>query len=205
MKIAIACDHGAYEYKEMIKAMLEQEGHEVLDFGTDSTASVDYPDHALPCAQAVAKGEAERGIVLCGTGIGVSITANKVKGIRCALCSDPLSARLTREHNDSNMLAMGQRIIGSELAKEIVHVWLSTPFSEGERHQKRIATMSFVRMLILKTPGSLVEVVMFAIARQIIISHDSALDNLIGALAVVLMFCCRKYLLKDDNRTLGEE
>ena len=109
MKIAIACDHGAYEYKEMIKAMLEQEGHEVLDFGTDSTASVDYPDHALPCAQAVAKGEAERGIVLCGTGIGVSITANKVKGIRCALCSDPLSARLTREHNDSNMLAMGQR------------------------------------------------------------------------------------------------
>ena len=144
MKIAIACDHGAYEYKEMIKAMLEQEGHEVLDFGTDSTASVDYPDHALPCAQAVAKGEAERGIVLCGTGIGVSITDNKVKGIRCALCSDPLSARLTREHNDSNMLAMGQRIIGSELAKEIVHVWLSTPFSEGERHQKRIAKITAI-------------------------------------------------------------
>ena len=144
MKIAIACDHGAFEYKEMIRKMLEQEGYEVKDFGTYSDASVDYPDYALPCAQAVARGEAQRGIVLCGTGIGVSITANKVKGIRCALCSDPLSARLTREHNDSNMLAMGQRIIGSELAKEIVHVWLSTTFSEGERHKKRIAKITAI-------------------------------------------------------------
>ena len=144
MKIAIACDHGAFEYKEMIRKMLEQEGYEVKDFGTYSDASVDYPDYALPCAQAVARGEAQRGIVLCGTGIGVSITANKVKGIRCALCSDPLSARLTREHNDSNMLAMGQRIIGSELAKEIVHVWLSAPFSEGERHKKRIAQITAI-------------------------------------------------------------
>lgn len=138
MKIAIACDHGAYEYKEMIKEMLLSKGHEVKDFGTNSTASMDYPDTALPCAQAVANGEAERGIVMCGTGIGVSITANKVKGIRCALCSDPLSARLTREHNDSNMLAFGQRIIGSEMAKEIVNVWLETPFSNGERHIQRI-------------------------------------------------------------------
>ncbi len=138
MKIAIACDHGAYEYKEMIKEMLLSKGHEVKDFGTDSTASMDYPDSALPCAQAVANGEAERGIVMCGTGIGVSITANKVKGIRCALCSDPLSARLTREHNDSNMLAFGQRIVGSEMAKEIVNVWLETPFSNGERHIQRI-------------------------------------------------------------------
>lgn len=138
MKIAIACDHGAYEYKEMIKEMLLSKGHEVKDFGTNSTASMDYPDTALPCAQAVADGEAERGIVMCGTGIGVSITANKVKGIRCALCSDPLSARLTREHNDSNMLAFGQRIIGSEMAKEIVNVWLETPFSNGERHIQRI-------------------------------------------------------------------
>ena len=137
MKIAVACDHGAYEYKEMIKEMLLSQGHEVVDFGTDSTASMDYPDTALPCAKAVARGECERGIVMCGTGIGVSITANKVKGIRCALCSDPLSARLTREHNDSNMLAFGQRIIGSEMAKEIVNVWLGTPFSNGERHIQR--------------------------------------------------------------------
>lgn len=138
MKIAVACDHGAYEYKEMIKEMLLSQGHEVVDFGTDSTASMDYPDTALPCAKAVACGECERGIVMCGTGIGVSITANKVKGIRCALCSDPLSAKLTREHNDSNMLAFGQRIIGSEMAKEIVNVWLGTPFSNGERHIQRI-------------------------------------------------------------------
>ena len=138
MKIAVACDHGAYEYKEMIKEMLLSQGHEVVDFGTDSTASMDYPDTVLPCAKAVASGECERGIVMCGTGIGVSITANKVKGIRCALCSDPLSARLTREHNDSNMLAFGQRIIGSEMAKEIVNVWLGTPFSNGERHIQRI-------------------------------------------------------------------
>ena len=138
MKIAVACDHGAYEYKEMIKEMLLSQGHEAVDFGTDSTASMDYPDTALPCAKAVASGECERGIVMCGTGIGVSITANKVKGIRCALCSDPLSARLTREHNDSNMLAFGQRIIGSEMAKEIVNVWLGTPFSNGERHIQRI-------------------------------------------------------------------
>ena len=138
MKIAVACDHGAYEYKEMIKEMLLSQGHEVVDFGTDSTASMDYPDTALPCAKAVASSECERGIVMCGTGIGVSITANKVKGIRCALCSDPLSARLTREHNDSNMLAFGQRIIGSEMAKEIVNVWLGTPFSNGVRHIQRI-------------------------------------------------------------------
>ena len=147
MKIAIACDHGAYEYKEMIKKMLLEQGHEVKDFGTDSTASMDYPDTALPCAQAVASGEYERGIVMCGTGIGVSMTANKVKGIRCALCSDPLSARLTREHNDSNMLAFGQRIIGSEMAKEIVNVWLQTPFSNGERHIKRIKKLMDIEKL----------------------------------------------------------
>ena len=147
MKIAIACDHGAYEYKDMIKDMLLAQGHEVKDFGTDSPASVDYPDVALPCAQAVASGEYERGIVMCGTGIGVSITANKVKGIRCALCSDPLSARLTREHNDTNMLAFGQRIIGSELAKEIVNVWLTTPFSNGERHKNRIEKVMAIEKL----------------------------------------------------------
>ena len=138
MKVALACDHGAYEYKMIVKEMLEEMGHEVKDFGCDSDASVDYPDYAGPAAQAVADKECDKGIVLCGTGIGVSIAANKVKGVRCALCSDTVSAKLTREHNDSNVLAMGQRIIGVELMKEIVRVWINTPFSHDERHQRRI-------------------------------------------------------------------
>lgn len=138
MKIAIACDHGAFEYKEIVKKMLSEEGHEVEDFGCHGTASVDYPDFAGPAAQSVADGKNERGIVICGTGIGVSIAANKIHGIRCALCGDPVSAKLTREHNDSNVLAMGQRIIGEELMKEIVRVWIHTPFSQDERHQRRI-------------------------------------------------------------------
>lgn len=142
MKVAIACDHGAYEYKEILKKMLTDEGYEVTDFGTDSTASCDYADYASAVARSVAAHENDKGIVLCGTGIGVSIAANKVKGIRCALCSDPLSARLTREHNDSNVLAMGQRIIGEELMKEIAHVWLTTEFSKEERHQRRIDKVS---------------------------------------------------------------
>ncbi|MCI9313313.1 MAG: ribose 5-phosphate isomerase B [Erysipelotrichaceae bacterium] len=139
MKIALGCDHGAYEYKEIIKEMLTKEGHEIMDFGTYDTASCDYPDFAYACAKSVSRGENERGIVICGTGIGVSITANKVKGIRCALCSESVSAKLTREHNDSNMLAMGQRTIGIEVMKDIVHVWLNTPFSGEARHQARIA------------------------------------------------------------------
>ena len=138
MKIAVACDHGAYEYKEMIKEMLLSQGHEVVDFGTDSTASMDYPDTALPCAKAVASGECERGIVMCGTGIGVSIVANKVPGIRCAHVHDLETAKLTREHNDSNVLAMGGRIISQELIEQIAEVWLPTPFSNEERHQRRI-------------------------------------------------------------------
>lgn len=142
MKVAIACDHGAYEYKEILKKLLTDEGYEVTDFGTNSTASCDYADTASAAARSVAAHENDRGIVLCGTGIGVSIAANKVKGIRCALCSDPLSARLTREHNDSNVLAMGQRIIGEELMKEIAHVWLNTEFSNEERHQRRIDKVS---------------------------------------------------------------
>lgn len=138
MKVAVACDHGAYDYKEIVKEMLTKQGHVVQDFGCYSDASVDYPDYAGPCAQSVANGENERGIVICGTGIGVSIAANKIHGIRCALCSDPLSARLTREHNDSNVLAMGARIIGTELMKDIVNVWMTTDFSHDERHQRRI-------------------------------------------------------------------
>lgn len=138
MKIAVACDHGAVEYKEIMKEMLIQQGHEVEDFGTNSLDSCDYPDFAYPCAKSVADGRNERGIVLCGTGIGVSITANKVDGVRCALCSEPVSAKLTREHNDSNVLAMGQRVIGVEMMKEIVNVWIHTPFSKDARHQRRI-------------------------------------------------------------------
>ena len=114
---------------------MTKEGHIVEDFGCYSTESVDYPDYAGPAAQSVADGKNDRGIVICGTGIGVSITANKIKGIRCALCSDPVSAKLTREHNDSNVLAMGQRIIGVELMKEIVRVWMGTEFSHDARHQ----------------------------------------------------------------------
>lgn len=137
MKIAIASDHGGYDYKQELIPYIESLGHQVLDLGCHGPASVDYPDYGIPCAQAVARGEADRGVVICGTGIGISISANKVPGIRCALCTDPVMARLTREHNDANMLAMGGRIIGIELAKDIVRVFLSTEFSGG-RHKTRI-------------------------------------------------------------------
>ena len=137
MKIAIASDHGGYDYKQELIPYIESLGHQVLDLGCHGPASVDYPDYGIPCAQAVARGEADRGVVICGTGIGISISANKVPGIRCALCTDPVMARLTREHNDANMLAMGGRIIGIELAKGIVQAFLSTEFSGG-RHKTRI-------------------------------------------------------------------
>lgn len=137
MKIAIASDHGGYDYKQELIPYIESLGHQVLDLGCHGPASVDYPDYGIPCAQAVARGKADRGVVICGTGIGISISANKVPGIRCALCTDPVMARLTREHNDANMLAMGGRIIGIELAKGIVQVFLSTEFSGG-RHKTRI-------------------------------------------------------------------
>ncbi len=142
MKISIGCDHGALALKNAVKAHLTAQGHEVLDFGTDSTDSCDYPDFAVPAAQAVASGECERGIVLCTTGIGVSIAANKVKGIRCALLSDLMSARLTREHNDANMMALGAGVVGEKLALEIVDTFLATPFSQGPRHQRRIDKLS---------------------------------------------------------------
>ena len=141
MKIAIACDHGALDLKNMLLTHLESKGHQVTDFGTHTTASCDYPEFAAAAAKAVASGECERGIVLCTTGIGVSITANKVKGIRCALLSDVVSARLTREHNDTNMMAMGAGIVGNLLAQQIVDTWLETEFSGGERHQRRIDKM----------------------------------------------------------------
>ena len=138
MKIAIGCDHGALALKQAVIAHLEKKGFEIKDFGTNSLDSCDYPDFAAPAAQAVASGECDKGIVLCTTGIGVSITANKVKGIRCALLSDVMSARLTREHNDTNMMAIGAGIVGKNLALEIIDTWLTTEFSHDERHQRRI-------------------------------------------------------------------
>lgn len=138
--IALACDHGAYLLKEAIKQHLEEKGFAYEDFGTYNQDSCDYPDYAGAAAKAVAQGRCDRGIVLCTTGIGVSITANKVKGIRCALLSDLMSARLTRQHNDTNMMAMGAGVVGEKLALEIVDVWLSTEF-EGGRHQRRVEKM----------------------------------------------------------------
>ena len=138
MKISIGCDHGALALKDKLVAHLQGKGHEVKDFGTYTAASCDYPDFAAAAARAVAKGECDKGIVLCTTGIGVSITANKIDGIRCALLSDLMTARMTREHNDTNMMALGAGVVGEMLALEIVDTWLSTEFSHNERHQRRI-------------------------------------------------------------------
>ena len=141
MKSAIACDHGAFDLKQKVSAHLSAKGYEVVDFGTHSKDSCDYPDFAGPAARAVASGACEKGILLCTTGIGVSITANKVKGIRCALLSDLLSAELTRLHNDTNMMAVGAGVVGENLALAIVDKWLTTPFSGEARHQRRIDKM----------------------------------------------------------------
>lgn len=149
MKVALACDHGGFEYKEIVKEKLTKQGYEIEDFGCFSLESIDYPDYAYPCALAVSEGRADRGIVICGTGIGVSIVANKVPGIRCALVSDTFSAKVTREHNDSNILAMGGRILSSQLMEEIVEIWLATPFSNDSRHQRRIDKIKEVEQKIL--------------------------------------------------------
>ena len=138
VKIAISSDHAGYEYKEKIKTLLIGLGHEVEDFGTSSAQPVDYPLFIRPTAEAVARGECERGIVLGGSGNGEAIVANKVHGVRCALCWNVETARLAREHNDSNVLSLGQRMLPEGLALEIVKVWLVTPFA-GERHARRIA------------------------------------------------------------------
>lgn len=137
MNISMGCDHGAYHLKEHLKAYLEGQGHQVVDCGCHSTESVDYPVFCKAAAEQVTSGACERAIVLCTTGIGASIAANKVKGIRCALCSEPLSAEMTRRHNDANMLAMGGGLIGNNMADCIVEAFLNTPF-EGGRHQRRV-------------------------------------------------------------------
>ena len=138
MKIAIGCDHGALALKNTVKAHLEKKGYEVCDYGTYTLDSCDYPDFAEKAAKAVAAGECEKGIVLCTTGIGISIAANKVKGIRCALLHDTWSAKMTREHNDTNMMAMGAAIVGEMLGLQIVDTWLGTEFSGEAKHQRRI-------------------------------------------------------------------
>lgn len=138
MKVAVGCDHGALALKNKVVTHLQERGFDVTDVGTYTLDSCDYPDYAAKAANLVAAGQCDRGIVLCTTGIGVSIAANKVKGIRCALLGDLMSARLTRQHNDTNMMAIGAAVTGEGLALEIVDTWLDTEFSHGERHQRRI-------------------------------------------------------------------
>ena len=138
MKLAIACDHGALALKNKLVSHLTEKGYEMVDFGTYTADSCDYPEFAAAAARAVASGECEKGIVLCTTGIGVSITANKIDGIRCALLSDVWSAKMTRLHNDTNMMAIGAGVVGENLAQEIADIWLGTEFSGEARHQRRI-------------------------------------------------------------------
>ena len=138
MKIALACDHGGLTLKNEVVKYLTENGYEIADFGTMTFSSCDYPDFALAAAEAVASGECDRGIFVCTTGIGISIAANKVPGIRCALCSDSYVAMMTRLHNDANALALGGGVTGVNLALEIVRTFLETPFSEEGKHQRRI-------------------------------------------------------------------
>lgn len=140
MKVGIGSDHGGFEMKESIKEFLEEEGIEYIDYGTYSTDSVDYPDFGRKVGEAVVNKEVDRGIVICGTGIGISIAANKVKGIRCALCSDTFSARMSREHNNANVLALGGRVLGVGLALDIVKTYLENEF-KGGRHGLRISKL----------------------------------------------------------------
>lgn len=143
MKIAIAADHGGFELKEVIRTWMEKEAYEVLDCGTDSTESVDYPAYGQKVAEEVVSGRVDRGIVICGTGIGIGLAANKVCGIRCALCHDVFSAKASRAHNDANMLSLGARVIGIGLALEIVDAWLKADFEAG-RHTRRVAAITAI-------------------------------------------------------------
>ena len=137
MRIAIGCDHAAWEMKAAISAFIESKGHTIINMGTDGPDSVDYPDHAKLVCDAVVSGEADRGILICGTGLGMSMAANKYQSIRAALCSEPVSARLSRQHNDANVLCMGARMIGQIMAEDITARWLDTDF-EGGRHMLRL-------------------------------------------------------------------
>ena len=137
MKIALGCDHAGIDLKEAIVKSIEKLGHQVVDFGTHDRNSVDYPNYAKLVGEKVAAGEFDRGILLCGTGVGMSIAANKIKGIRCVVCTEPFSAKLSRLHNNTNVLALGSRVLGSELAQMITEIWLQTDF-EGGRHARRV-------------------------------------------------------------------
>jgi ribose 5-phosphate isomerase B len=146
MKVAIASDHGGITIRKEIISLLVEMNIEYVDLGCECQSSVDYPDYAVPVAKMVATGEVERGILVCGTGIGMSIAANKVKGIRCALVHDTFSAKATREHNNSNILAMGERVIGPGLARDITKIWLTTSFEDGGRHENRINKVTEIEM-----------------------------------------------------------
>jgi len=140
MKIALGCDHRGYEAKELIKSILQRAGHEVQDFGANESKSCDYPDYAIPVALAVARNEMDRGILICGSGIGMSITANKIHGIRAALCHDELTAQMSRKHNNANVLCLPAMLINDPLITRIVENWLNTEF-EGGRHERRVEKM----------------------------------------------------------------
>lgn len=148
MRIGIGNDHSALEIKREITAFLEEKGHEVIDYGTNSAESCDYPVYGEIVARAVAAGEADQGILICGTGLGISLAANKVKGIRAAVCSEPFTAKMARAHNNCNILAFGARVVGSELAKMIVETWLNTDF-EGGRHQRRVDLIMEIENAVL--------------------------------------------------------
>jgi ribose 5-phosphate isomerase B len=153
MKIAIGCDHRGYSVKQRIIAQISDRGHEMVDFGTESTKPCDYPDFALPVAKAVAAGEADRGILIDGSGIGMSITANKVPGIRAAICHDELTAEISRRHNNANILCFAADLLGDELIRRIVDAWLLTPFEEG-RHSRRLEKLADLeRQLFADTPA----------------------------------------------------
>ena len=144
MKIAVACDHGGLTLKNAMVAYVEKLGHEVKDFGTYTKDSCDYPDFAVQAAEAVASGDCERGIVVCSSGIGVSIVANKVPGVRCAHCHDLYCAKYTRLHNDANMIAFGEKVLGEGMMQEIVYTFLNTEYEGGERHERRIAKIKAI-------------------------------------------------------------
>lgn len=150
MRVALGSDHGGYGLKQEVMKYLKEKGIEYRDFGCMDTISCDYPEYGSAAAKAVAAGECDRGIVICTTGIGISITANKIKGIRCALCSDTVSARLTREHNNANVLALGAGIVGTNLALGIVDIFLSTPFPGEEKHCRRVAAIEALEEEMMK-------------------------------------------------------
>lgn len=150
MRVALGCDHGGYGLKQDVIRYLEEKGIEYRDYGCRSTQSCDYPEFGSAAAKAVAAGECDRGIVICTTGVGISIAANKIKGIRCALCTDPVTARLTREHNDANVLAMGAGIVGTSLALGIVDTFLHTDFPGEEKHCRRVAAIIGIENEIMK-------------------------------------------------------